>query len=40
MLDTDNGQVLETSPTLGEMLRYTAEEMGEVKVHYLAAHPR
>jgi PAS domain S-box-containing protein len=40
ILDTENGRVLETNPALGEMLRYTAEELREMDIHDLVDHPR
>jgi len=40
ILDTENGHVLETNPALGGMLGYTAEELREMDIHDLVAHPR
>jgi len=40
ILDTENGRIVETNPALEEMLGFTAEEMGEMRVHDLVAHPR
>jgi PAS domain S-box-containing protein len=39
ILDTENGRIVESNPALEEMLGYTAEEMGEMRVHDLVAHP-
>ena len=39
ILDTENGRIVETNPALEEMLGYTAEEIGEMRVHDLVAHP-
>ena len=40
ILDTENGRIVESNPALGEMLGYNAEEMQEMEVHDLVAHPR
>jgi PAS domain S-box-containing protein len=39
ILDTENGCVLESNPALEEMLGYTAEELREMDIHDLVAHP-
>ena len=39
ILDPDSGHVLESNPALEEMLGYTAQELREMDVHYLVAHP-
>jgi PAS domain S-box-containing protein len=40
ILDTENGRIVETNPALGEMLGYTAEEIREMEIQDLVAHPR
>jgi PAS domain S-box-containing protein len=39
IVDTERGRIVETNPALGEMLGYNAEEIGEMRVHDLVAHP-
>jgi PAS domain S-box-containing protein len=39
ILDTEYGCVLQSNPALEEMLRYTAEELREMDIHDLVAHP-
>jgi PAS domain S-box-containing protein len=40
ILDTENGRIVETNPALEAMLGYTAEELREMEIHDLVAHPR
>jgi PAS domain S-box-containing protein len=40
ILDTEDGRTVETNPALEEMLGYTADEMQEMAVYDLVAHPR
>jgi PAS domain S-box-containing protein len=40
ILDTENGRIVETNPAFAKMLGYASEEMREIDIHDLIAHPR